>query len=303
MKAGRSLPDRGGTTPSSDHWTFRHANGSDRALVSSLLDSAHWKHQHLDWFDTLELLGQQPFLLALDGTETVGCLACPPECLEVAWVRVFAAAGGHSLSRVWESLWLQADPAARQAGASVAAALPTVDWMPPLLERSGFEHVYDVVFLERLGQLQPPPPHSSPGVIRPMVATDMDEVARADQRAFAPLWRLAECSLDAALAQATVATIVEVDGRLIGYQICTASAFGAHLARLAVDPDYQGRGVGTALVIDALHALARRGFHRVTVNTQSMNVPSLKLYERLGFRRTRQDYPVYQRDLDRRSNG
>jgi len=47
------------------------------------------------------------------------------------------------------------------------------------------------------------------------------------------------------------------------------------------------------LVTDALHQLHRRGFDRVTVNTQESNLPSLSLYARLGFRRTGQVYPVH----------
>ncbi|MEW6567500.1 MAG: GNAT family N-acetyltransferase [Chloroflexota bacterium] len=278
-------------------WSIRPADLGDRARVSHLLDTAHWRHQHLDWFEALDLLGQQPFLLALDGSEVVGCLACRPERPEVAWIRVFAVAGGRSLNRVWELLWPEAEKAARRAGAEVAAALPTADWLPPLIERSGFAHLHDVVFLEWPGRAQAPTPTPSVGALRPMQVSDMAAVALTDARAFAPIWRLSEESLRAALAQSASASVVEVEGRPVGYQISTASAIGAHLARLAVDPGYQGRGLGTALVADALRSLVRRGFHQVTVNTQSDNGPSLKLYARLGFLRTGRDCPVYWRAL------
>jgi len=46
-------------------------------------------------------------------------------------------------------------------------------------------------------------------------------------------------------------------------------------------------------VSDALGQLHRRGFDRATVNTQRSNLPSLALYDRLGFRRSGLDYPVY----------
>jgi ribosomal protein S18 acetylase RimI-like enzyme len=105
--------------------------------------------------------------------------------------------------------------------------------------------------------------------------------------------------LAAALAQAQVASVAVVDGRLAGYQISTASALGAHLARLAVGPEAQGEGVGRALVIDALHAHVQRGFAKVTVNTQTDNAPALQLYGGLGFLRTEQQYPIYQMEVAR----
>jgi ribosomal protein S18 acetylase RimI-like enzyme len=68
---------------------------------------------------------------------------------------------------------------------------------------------------------------------------------------------------------------------------------GGHLARLAVLPAYQGRGVGYALVNDLLRQFVFRGIFRVTVNTQADNHASLRLYENMGFQRTGESYPVY----------
>jgi ribosomal protein S18 acetylase RimI-like enzyme len=38
----------------------------------------------------------------------------------------------------------------------------------------------------------------------------------------------------------------------------------------------------------------RRGAQAVTVNTQQDNIASLSLYQKAGFRRTGEEYPVYQ---------
>jgi ribosomal-protein-alanine N-acetyltransferase len=108
------------------------------------------------------------------------------------------------------------------------------------------------------------------------------------------LWQNGRESLAAALRQSIVATGADVDGVLVGYQLTTASALGAHLARLAVDPVFQGRGLGAALVIDLLERLQRRGYDSVTLNTQSDNLRSQELYRRLGFRETGQRYAVFE---------
>lgn len=57
----------------------------------------------------------------------------------------------------------------------------------------------------------------------------------------------------------------------------------AYLQRLAVHPDHQRRGTGTALVADALWWARRRGATELLVNTQERNVEALRLYLRLGF--------------------
>jgi ribosomal protein S18 acetylase RimI-like enzyme len=92
--------------------------------------------------------------------------------------------------------------------------------------------------------------------------------------------------LELAMASADYLTVAELDGQIVGYQLTTASAGGGHLGRLAVLPNCQGRGLGTAL--------EGQGAQQVTVNTQDTNMASLSLYQRLGFKLTGEAFPVYQ---------
>jgi ribosomal protein S18 acetylase RimI-like enzyme len=75
--------------------------------------------------------------------------------------------------------------------------------------------------------------------------------------------------------------------------LTTTSAWGGHLARLAVDPEWQGQGVGHALVNHLLREITRQGIHRLTVNTQRTNWKSINLYRRLNFLETGDQYPVF----------
>jgi ribosomal protein S18 acetylase RimI-like enzyme len=99
--------------------------------------------------------------------------------------------------------------------------------------------------------------------------------------------------LEKALPQATSATVLEDARGLVGYQISTANPFGAHLARLAVRPDAQRRGLGTLIVTDLINRLNHKNIARLTVNTQSDNLASLALYEKMGFHVTGEKFPVY----------
>ena len=55
----------------------------------------------------------------------------------------------------------------------------------------------------------------------------------------------------------------------------------------------QGCGVGTALLGDLFAKLVNFGIFKLSVNTQSDNTVSLNLYQKMGFVRTGEQYPVY----------
>jgi ribosomal protein S18 acetylase RimI-like enzyme len=126
-----------------------------------------------------------------------------------------------------------------------------------------------------------------------MLAEDLPAVVETDADAFAPLWCNSFHALERAYSQSICATVAEVPGRVIAYQITTGNMLGGHLARLAVRKETQGLGVGSALVSDLLHRLSSKNLLRVSVNTQADNGASLALYQRLGFVRTGEHFPVF----------
>lgn len=72
--------------------------------------------------------------------------------------------------------------------------------------------------------------------------------------------------------------------RLIGAVLATRIAQGsAHLAQVAVDPAWQGRGCGVRLVSASLGRLQRRGYATVSLLVADDNAAALRLYTRLGF--------------------
>jgi ribosomal-protein-alanine N-acetyltransferase len=125
-----------------------------------------------------------------------------------------------------------------------------------------------------------------------MKSSDIEELIHLDQRAFNGIWSNPKEELIEAFQQASLCTVLERDQRLLGYQISTASTWGAHLARLAVDPVCQREGVGHAIVTDLMRQVRKRGYYRLTVNTQEDNERSYRLYRRLGFMLTGDRYPV-----------
>ncbi|MFM7076934.1 MAG: GNAT family N-acetyltransferase [Planctomycetaceae bacterium] len=73
------------------------------------------------------------------------------------------------------------------------------------------------------------------------------------------------------------------------------------IQNIGVVPTERGRGLGTALVAAALHGFAAEGAPRAWLEVTADNVRAVRLYQRLGFRRTRTifktvDGPVWPAD-------
>jgi ribosomal protein S18 acetylase RimI-like enzyme len=272
--------------------SLRFASSSDRELVSALMTGAELRHVHLDWVPVLDLIEDPLFLIASRNDLPQACLAAPPDPTPLAWIRLFAVANKSRLDPLWDSLWVKLQKAAASQGVELIYSLALHPWFEPLLMRSGFEQSNEVIFYEWSG---------SAGVlerdrslsIRRIKSSDLPQIAEIDHDAFAPAWQNSLRTLSTARKLSTYATVSEVAGVPVGYQISTASALGAHLARLAVREDYQHRGIGRALVVDMLKHVNRRGFDRVTVNTQADNLNSQHLYNSLGFEPTGQRYRMY----------
>jgi len=71
--------------------------------------------------------------------------------------------------------------------------------------------------------------------------------------------------------------------RLLGFAAFHRVIDETELRNIAVDPDYQGRGIGKALLEEARKRLLRAGAKRVLLEVRTSNVPALALYFSVGF--------------------
>lgn len=273
----------------------RPADLSDHQQLSNLIFFETHLHRHLDWRSPLEWLGA-PFYWALEeGRRITAALACPPEVDGIAWVRLFVYSGHWSPQNAWSMLWSTAKEEIARAGGATVAAIAMQPWFRSVLEASGFENRQQIVMLEWHGfASQQSSAREADGFnIRGMKKSDLQAVTKTDHASFDPLWHNSFDTIERAYAQALYATVAEKDDEIIGYQLTTGHQQRAHLARLAVHPSLQGRGVGQALLSDLYTRLTKVGIIRLSVNTQSDNSASLSLYKKMGFNRTGEEYPVY----------
>ncbi len=271
----------------------RPAGLQDRQAISSLVFYENHAHRHLDWRHPLDWLGSPYFWLMEEDGRALAALACPPDPPGIAWVRLFAFGGQVSAVEAWSSLWeLARGEIARRGGAQVAV-IAMQGWMRELLARTEFDRLQSVVMLEWKGRPVLSPSLPTGVSLRPLAESDLPAAEQVDAEAFDPLWHISLDNLRRAFSQAIVATVIESQGRLLGYQLSTGKPLGAHLARLAVRKEAQGFGLGAALVADLLGQMRRRGAALITVNTQNDNHASLAVYRKMGFLRTGEEYPVF----------
>jgi len=273
---------------------IRSATELDRQSLANLIHYEVYVHRHLDWRPPIDWVGRQPCLIAERGGHLLAALICPPDPPEIAWIRLFASTQDVALEEAWNNLWPRAIMELNAQACPPIAAIALRPWFQALLEQNGFEYVQEIISLvwERGKSVTIKSTHAVP--IRAMNDKDLQSVHALDNNAFGPLWRISLDTLTSAYQQACVATVVESERELIGYQISTSGPMGGHLARLAVLPSHQGNGIGSALVQDTINKFEGRGALRVTVNTQRDNQSSLTVYEKVGFRPTSEIYPVFQ---------
>jgi [ribosomal protein S18]-alanine N-acetyltransferase len=271
----------------------RPAVPQDQHQIANLMFFESHVHRHLDWRPPLEWLGSPFYWVVEEDGRVAAVLACPQDPPGIAWVRLFAHARQLSLEDAWKALWKAAKGEIEKRGGATVALIAMHQWLSNLLSKNDFTNTKNIVMLEWRGKDIPEPSFPAGITIRAMQPADLPEVAELDAEAFSPLWQNPLDALELALPQATSATVAEDAQGLVGYQISTANPFGAHLARLAVRPEAQRRGLGSLLVTDLLRRLDEKGVTRLTVNTQSDNLASLALYDKIGFVVTGEKFPVY----------
>ena len=276
------------------NYKVRCAVMEDHNQIANLIFFEANTHRHLDWRSALEWIGSQNYWVLEYNGRIIAALACPEDPQNIAWIRLFSYHQDFSSLEAWSALWETARyDILRSNPQSHIAAIVTKQWFQNLLHSSGFELKQNIVLLQLnvkdavLSTFVP-----SAIRIRPMLGTDLPNVARLDLAAFGSFWHNTFESLQRAYSQSFHATVAEDDSGLVGYQLSTGNPFGAHLARLGVQPEAQGMGIGRILVNDLIRHLNVQQIRKLSVNTQSNNMASLALYQKIGFIRTGEYFPV-----------
>jgi ribosomal protein S18 acetylase RimI-like enzyme len=195
---------------------------------------------------------------------------------------------------MWQQLFPHAEKNANRLSKNpMFITLAYQDWWKDLLEIEGWEKIQEVVQLDWNPKSRVSAPEKSAKDIRKLRIDDIAKTKLVDDAGFKPIWRQSFAALKNAYHHADYATVFHVNNQIIGFQISTLERKRAHLARIAVLPEFQKMGVGSALVNDLIAHYTGKGIFRISVNTQSDNKKSLAFYKQLNFEETGESFPIY----------
>jgi ribosomal protein S18 acetylase RimI-like enzyme len=128
----------------------------------------------------------------------------------------------------------------------------------------------------------PPPEH----IVMEGTTSDRPEILRIDAAAFDEFWRFDATALAESIG-ATPRAVVQIvrssAGGLAGFAVTGVGSTLAYLQRVAVDPPFQGLGIGRSLVRASARWASRAGASAIMLNTPVGNDAAMALYESEGF--------------------
>ncbi len=267
---------------------------SDLSLhdLERFLNANNLSFNNLDWFSPSERFDEPGCFVIIEDQQIRALLAATPENPEAAWLRFFHAERDGQHEQYFKALLAQALNVLSAIGAKRLFSLAPYDWLERLLQGVGFQPADRIVTLQRNFSEENLHRANQGIIIREMTYRDLAAVEAIDFAAFDPAWQLSHASLTKTYHRSACHSIAIIEGDIVGYQMSTSAFDSAHLARLAVDPRWQQRGVGHRLVEDMFETFSAIGVWSFSVNTQASNHQSLSLYQSLGYEREDSDILV-----------
>lgn len=121
-----------------------------------------------------------------------------------------------------------------------------------------------------------------PVVIAPMRPKDLRGVLRIEQAVFPQPWSHRLFTEELAQRKSRAYRAAWVGRSIVGFAGQMFVDDEAHVNNIAVDPDWQGRGLGAALLADLARTALDRGMRHLTLEVRVGNEPALALYRRFG---------------------
>lgn len=119
-----------------------------------------------------------------------------------------------------------------------------------------------------------------------MVQEDADGVARVEAACMPVPWSRQSFWEEASHTDAyyLIARDVDRDNLIVAYAGCWVLANEGHITNVAVDPDYQGQGLGRRLMNELTSRVKALGVDSMTLEVRLSNTVAINLYTSLGFR-------------------
>ena len=120
-------------------------------------------------------------------------------------------------------------------------------------------------------------------VIRPGGYADLAQVLRIEKRSFADPWSPEALFGELQTDGLRLPLVAEIEGVVCGYLMAWVVADQLHVLNIATDPDHLRKGLGTALLLEAVRLAWPRGAVEVTLEVRSSNHSARAFYGRQAF--------------------
>lgn len=275
-------------------YTLRPACQDDLPLAQNLLANGDYVHNQLDWWPLDQWIGSPACIVAVQGRQVVGLSLGVWDESPVAWWRALALKAEAYNDAMLGALLDSIRPGLEQLGAKTLTCMALADWLEDKLPALGFHLLTHIITL-RKDDCHIPLLDKRRVIIRPATWDDVAAALAVDQAAFDSTWRYGACGM-MLMWRAMSHTVVAVHNqKIVGYACGNRHGNVGHVVRLAIEPAQQGRAVGGQLLAAMLSAFRADGLQAVTLNTQTNNAASQKLYRRFGFRPMGTPVSVWQR--------
>ncbi len=118
--------------------------------------------------------------------------------------------------------------------------------------------------------------------IRKMVLEDIPKVLVADARSFTKTWNEGMFTDEIKKDYADY-FVAEENGEVAGYGGIWSIYETAELMRIAVIPEFRGRGIAKEIMVAMTECARSRGCERMMLEVRKSNVPAQELYKKFGF--------------------
>jgi ribosomal-protein-alanine N-acetyltransferase len=122
-------------------------------------------------------------------------------------------------------------------------------------------------------------------LFRPLRLRDLGAIEEIERRAYPTPWSRSMFASELAKPSSIcLGAFEEETRRLLGYLVIARYVDAWHVMNIAVDPDFQRRGIATMLMEELFELTARDDRRGYTLEVRISNEGAIKLYEGLGFR-------------------
>ncbi len=282
-----------------DATEIRPIGAADENTIIRLADSAPHVHLHPDYSTFDDWLTSPAALMQTRNGKIRGLLVAHCDPPPIAWLRLVVI-DQYTPDYPLRKLIAAASQRLQGGGTTHLACLSSSRWLDEALPKLGFtigQEIMGMAWQPAADSVQSPDPQPRDDglVIRGVMAADFPQLIQIEHTAFDdPLWWSSQTQMERAARGTVNFDVAELDGEIVGFTFgAWAGRREVHVVRIAVAPHMRRRGIGAALLQNALETYRAENFQHVSLNTQSDNAVAHRLYQRFGFRETGDRFSIW----------